>query len=112
MVGASKWLQSMLITIKTLDPFSSLISLASNIKHAMEEKQRDTSYPGKPRQKAHVFTLRDVSYLGKLRQKAHVSMLLLYCQNGQLLLMHTSCVSALGRELQVPLPLPASACPL
>lgn len=44
--GASMQLQSMRITVKTLDPFSSLISLASNIKHAMEEKQRDASYPG------------------------------------------------------------------
>lgn len=40
-------LQSVQITIKTLDPFSSLVSLASNIKHAMEEKQRNASYLGK-----------------------------------------------------------------
>lgn len=30
----------MQITIKALDPFSSLIPLTTNIKHAMEEKQR------------------------------------------------------------------------
>lgn len=81
--GASMQLQSIRITVKTLDPFSSLIPLASNVKHAVEERQRDASYPGKWGSRAHAFALRDVSYLGKLRQRAHIFMLLLYCQNGR-----------------------------